>query len=372
MRTLKLHFPEQALPTLETFLKQTKEARVFRRAQAVCEVVKGHRLQTVSDSLHFTYSALRKWVHRFANQGVQGLVDRPRPGRPPTVTCALAQHLDRLVDQDPLQHGSSHSQWSCQELATVLGRQTGVRLSRESVREVLKKKDVSYSRPTGRLAPAPAELAWASLALAALEYWARRGEIILLYEDETVLWRFALPRAGWWRKAQRARLPTRPMSQSQLKREESLKRQAWLQYRSWSRITSGVLLSVIGAVQYGTSKVFSKIVPHCDTEALRQYIHQVMALFGHTGKEVVMVADRSGIHRAKKLASTLAHWHEQFRLHVLPAHCGHHLNPIEGFWRVMKDRMGAGRCFPDLQQLYQRTRRVLMAQHERPIYAFHW
>jgi len=29
-----------------------------------------------------------------------------------------------------------------------------------------------------------------------------------------------------------------------------------LQYRSWSRITSGVLLSVIGAVQYGTSKVF--------------------------------------------------------------------------------------------------------------------
>ena len=140
MRTLKLHFPEQALPTLETFLKQTKEARVFRRAQAVCEVVKGHRLQTVSDSLHFTYSALRKWLHRFANQGVQGLVDRPRSGRPPKVTCALAHHLDRLVDQDPLQHGSSHSQWSCQELATVLARQTGLQLSRESVRAVLKKR----------------------------------------------------------------------------------------------------------------------------------------------------------------------------------------------------------------------------------------
>jgi hypothetical protein len=29
-----------------------------------------------------------------------------------------------------------------------------------------------------------------------------------------------------------------------------------VQYRSWSRITSGVLLSVLGAVQYGTSKVF--------------------------------------------------------------------------------------------------------------------
>jgi hypothetical protein len=78
----------------------------------------------------------------------------------------------------------------------------------------------------------------------------------LLYEDETIVWRFALPRAGWWRKAQRARLPIRPLSQSHIKREESLKRQAWVRYRSWSRITSGVLLSVIGAVQYGTSKVF--------------------------------------------------------------------------------------------------------------------
>jgi transposase len=140
MRTLKLHFPDDALPTLDSFLKQAKEARVFRRAQAVRDVVRGQRLQTVSDTLHFTYAALRKWVYRFADQGVQGLADRPRPGRPPKVTCALAHHLDRLLDQDPLQHGSNHSQWSCQELATVLARQTGVQLSRESVRDVLKKR----------------------------------------------------------------------------------------------------------------------------------------------------------------------------------------------------------------------------------------
>ena len=194
----------------------------------------------------------------------------------------------------------------------------------------------------------------------------------MLYEDETILWRFALPRAGWWRTAQRARLPIRPLSQSHINREESRKRQAWRQYRSWSRVTSGVLLSVMGAVQYGPSKVFSKIVPHFDAQELRQYLHQVMAIFRKTDQEVVMVVDRSGIHRAHKLDATLEHYHSKLRFHFLPAHCGHHLNPIEGFWRVMKDTIGAGRCFGDLHQLSQRTRRVLMAHQERPIYAFHW
>jgi hypothetical protein len=186
------------------------------------------------------------------------------------------------------------------------------------------------------------------------------------------LWRFALPRLGWWRRAQRYRLPTRPLSQGQIKQPESCTRQTWLQYRAWSRITSGVLLSGIGAVPYGTSKVFSKIVPHCDAQELRQYIHQVMAAFSNTGKDVVMVVDRRGSHRAHKLDATLAHYQGTCRFHFLPAHGGHHLNPIDGFWQVMKDAIGAGRCFGDLVQLYWRTRQVLMAHQERPIYAFHW
>jgi transposase len=194
----------------------------------------------------------------------------------------------------------------------------------------------------------------------------------LLYQDETVLWRFALPRCGWWRRPQRYRLPIRPVSQSHINAQERLKRQAWQQYHSWSRITSGVLLDVIGAVQYGTSRVFYKIVPHFDANEFRQYIHQVMRLFGATDKKVVMVVDRSGIHRARTLASTLEHYTGKFALHFLPAHCGHHLNPIEGFWRRMKEVIGAGRCFEDLPQLYQRTRQVLMAHQERPIYEFSW
>jgi transposase len=140
MRPLKSHFPDHALTTLDTLLKQTKEARVFRRAQAVREVVAGHHITAVSEAFHLANSALRKWVQRFAQAGPQGLRDRPRSGRPPKVTGELEHHLNRLVDQDPLQHGSRSSQWSCRELATVFARETGIHLGRESVRAILKKR----------------------------------------------------------------------------------------------------------------------------------------------------------------------------------------------------------------------------------------
>jgi len=147
MRPLKSHFPDHALTTLDTMLKQTKAARVFRRAQAVREVVAGHHINAVSEAFHLAHSALRKWVQRFAQHGPQGLVDRPRSGRPPKVTCELEQHLKRLVEQDPLEHGALHSQWSCRELATVLARETGVHLGRESVRGVLKKMSGASTAP---------------------------------------------------------------------------------------------------------------------------------------------------------------------------------------------------------------------------------
>ena len=147
MRPLKSHFPDHALTTLDTLLKQTKEARVFRRAQAVREVVAGHHVNAVSEAFHLANSALRKWVQRFAQEGPQGLRDRPRSGRPPKLTGELEQHLNRLVEQDPLQYGALASQWSCRELATVFARETGVHLGRESVRGVLKTISATTAPP---------------------------------------------------------------------------------------------------------------------------------------------------------------------------------------------------------------------------------
>ena len=45
---------------------------------------------------------------------------------------------------------------------------------------------------------------------------------------------------------------------------------------------------------------------------------------------------------------------------------------IEWYIVIAVDSMGAGRCFPTLQQLYWHVHRVRMAYHEQPIHAFRW
>ena len=88
----------------------------------------------------------------------------------------------------------------------MLARQTGPNSAARASAPCKKKTSATAAPRAAR--SHPAELAWASLELAALEYRARRGEIILLYEDETVLWCFALPRrVGGAKPSARACLP---------------------------------------------------------------------------------------------------------------------------------------------------------------------
>ena len=139
MRPLSRHFSQQALPTLDTLLKHSKEARVFRRAQAVREVVAGQTIKAVSTIVHCTNSARRTWVQRFAREGTGSLLDRPRSGRPIKMTGALETQLNRLVEQDPRKHGSLHAPWSGRALAGVLRQHSRVPMGRESGRLALKK-----------------------------------------------------------------------------------------------------------------------------------------------------------------------------------------------------------------------------------------
>jgi putative transposase len=372
LRRIEVEFSEGSLEAIEELLKKEKNVRIFRRAQAIKEVIQGKTMAAVSRSFHFTYSALCKWIHRFIAFGIDGLKDLPRVGRPKKVTPEVEDTILRLILEDPLQHGSIYSQWTCSELLKVVVQRTGVYICAETLRNILKKNGFSYYRPTIELGADQQELARARTEIDELKTRAKRGEIILLFEDETIVWRFALPRAGWWYKDKRYRINDLKDNRKNIKQQECEKRQQWKEHRSWSHITCGVLLCVIGTIQYLTSRALFKIVPHFDAKEFKQFLYQVMNYYAKENKMVIMIADRNWIHKAKLLRSFLALYLGKFDFYFLPPHSGHHLNVIEGFWHPLKDAIGAARSYDHIHTLYQRTRTVFSKHQKQPIYHFSW
>jgi transposase len=75
------------------------------------------------------------WVRRYAMTGLDGLVDRPKPGKPPQVASSVRARILALTrTSPPPQTGLSH--WSSREMAVYLKRYEGIRVSHNFIADL--------------------------------------------------------------------------------------------------------------------------------------------------------------------------------------------------------------------------------------------
>ena len=74
---------------------RTEEARLVVRAKIVLGLAAGERPYQVADRVGVGRVAAYEWLHRFNAEGLKGLTDHPRPGRPPTYTADQRAEVDR-------------------------------------------------------------------------------------------------------------------------------------------------------------------------------------------------------------------------------------------------------------------------------------
>src|ERR1700693_2406576 len=87
---------------------------------------------------------LRDWVHRFNEEGADGLINAKSPGRPPKLSKEQMEELRRLVEAGPDPERDGVARWRCVDLKRVLGERFGVDLSEVSLGRVLKKLGFSH------------------------------------------------------------------------------------------------------------------------------------------------------------------------------------------------------------------------------------
>jgi plasmid stabilization system protein ParE len=82
--SLKIVLSEENRRELEHVVRSTSvRAGVARRARIVLELAAGARLVEIAERTGVTEQVVRHWGRRYIKQGLDGLYDLPRTGRPP-------------------------------------------------------------------------------------------------------------------------------------------------------------------------------------------------------------------------------------------------------------------------------------------------
>ena len=139
---------EGELEDLRSLYDKTKDVRLRTRSQMILLAVEQNMTAPqIGQIVRKNEQTIRRWIRRFNAEGIAGLSDAPRPGSPGTITEAYSQLLVSIVRQRPRALEQAYSLWTLQRLVDYMAEETGMRVSSETVRRILKTHDIVLSRP---------------------------------------------------------------------------------------------------------------------------------------------------------------------------------------------------------------------------------
>ncbi len=116
----------------------------------------GERVEAIAQELHCNPQTVRRRLHRFDAEGIEGLGERPKPGRPRRLTVEDDSKLIGLVRQAPpgrlatqrdgtmvARDEQGSAQWSLNALAHA-AKEAGIRVKRSQIRTILLREGVRW------------------------------------------------------------------------------------------------------------------------------------------------------------------------------------------------------------------------------------
>jgi transposase len=125
-------------------------------ARMVARSWDGEQVEAIAKELQCSPQTVRRRLHRLDAEGIEGLGDRPKPGRPRRLTTQDDSRLIALVRQAPpgrlvtqrdgtmvAREEEGEAQWSLNALARV-AKQAGIIVKRSQIRRILVREGVRW------------------------------------------------------------------------------------------------------------------------------------------------------------------------------------------------------------------------------------
>ncbi len=312
------------------------------RARIVLAAAAGRTNSSIAAESGITVETVRKWRKRFHAEGVAGLVDRSRSGRPRVFTATQVAQVKALACTPPEQCGVPLSRWSVTELATeAVGQGVVEAVSPATVQRWLAADAIKPWQHRSWIFPRDPN--FEVKAARVLDLYERHWEGQPLGQDEYVISADEKSQL----QALRRRDPGQPPAPGQARRVE-------FEY------TRGGTLAYFAAYDLHRAHMIGQIAPKTGIEPFTKLVEQVMSTEPYaSAKRVFWVVDNGSSHGGQASIERMRQAWPAATLVHLPVHASW-LNQVEIYFSVVQRKAINPNDFRDLDALADR---VLAFQH---------
>jgi transposase len=309
------------------------------RARIVLMAADGARNVDIAHRVGVCVDVASKWRKRFFEEGLEGLKDRPRPGRPRTFGDAVVAGIKALACEPPEQRDVPLSRWSSLELATH-ARSEGLveSISSSTVRRWLHDAAIKPWRVRSWIFPRDPEFATKAARVLDLYEGIFEGEA--LGPDDYVISADEKSQL----QALSRRHPDLPAGPGRLRRVE-------FEY------ARGGTLAYMGAYDVHAARLFGAVADKTGIVPFMELAERVMTTQPYaSARRVYWVVDNGSSHRGERSVERMrAAWPNAQLVH-LPVHASW-LNQIEVVFSVIQRKVVHQADFADLAALADRLGR---------------
>jgi len=308
------------------------------RAEIVLAAARGTPNARIAGRLRTSVDTVRTWRGRFADEGMEGLTDRERSGRPPRFTPLQVAEVTALACQLPAETETPLSRWSCPELAReAVARGVAEALSASTVRRWLARDSLKPWQYRSWIFVRDPE--FRPKAARVLDLYARTFDGTPLGDDDYVV-------SCDEKTSIQARCrchPTLPPGKARAMRVN----------HEYGR---GGAVAYLAAWDVHRAKVFGRCEPTTGIVPFMNLAAQVMTQEPYaSARRVFWVVDNGSSHRGKKAIKRLTTAFPNAVMVHTPVHASW-LNQVEIFFSVVQRKVVSPNDFTDLTQVTDRLR----------------
>jgi transposase len=138
---------ELSAQKLRRLASRSQDSRVACRVLAIAHVLEGSSRSDAAAACGMDRQTLRDWVHRYNLEGLGGLSDGQRSGRPPALSAEQMQDLKDLVLAGPDLALNGVTRWPCIDLCVVIAERYEVVVHERTVGKLLRRMGLTRLQP---------------------------------------------------------------------------------------------------------------------------------------------------------------------------------------------------------------------------------